>query len=123
MLKFSHNYRNQKREVAIWILQQITKSQKTKVTAHIENGVREERNYEKSYDDYKLNTLKEVSSYTKEILREAAELLLSKGHLDLFENSNDIYQCIIRATKAGEIALKEEVYEEDIRNYNSDRYY
>lgn len=63
------------------------------------------------------------NKYSKESLREAADLLAINDHIEIFENQNDVYDIGIKAYKKGEIALREDIYQDEIDEYNSNAIY
>ena len=111
-------HRNKKRKAAIWILEEICKPGTYRII-----GIYEPDNYqkinEKYYDIYGLKSLTAKNKYSQELLREAVDLLTIKEHIEIFENEKDIYDIRIRAFKNGEIALNEDVYQDEIDEYNS----
>jgi hypothetical protein len=118
-------YRNRKRKTAIWILEQICKPLKARIT-----GLRDfegpgsymEVN-EKYYDKYDLKDLIAKNVYSKELLRDAADLLAINDHVEIFENQNNVFDIGIKAYKKGEIALREDIYQDEIDEYNSNAIY
>jgi hypothetical protein len=121
---FKKTYWQQRREAGIWMLSKLVVPNKMKVTAYIDkNQNREDIYFEKSYDKYTINDLAEEKVYNKEILYEVAYFLYGKGHINVWQQRNDIYASTIQAKPEGEIALKEDIYGEEIRNYNSDKIY
>lgn len=110
--------RNEKRKAAIWILKEICKPLTFRIT-----GIREPDSYqeinEKYYDIYELKNLIAKNKYSRELLRDAADLLALNGHIDIFENIKDIYDIRIRVFKKGEIALDEDIYQDEIDEYRN----
>jgi hypothetical protein len=115
-------HRNDKRRAAIWLLEQLIKPLKGTITASVDSGILTPIN-KKTYSNYKFADLIVQSKYSKEILREAADLLCDRQHIGIMENFNDLYDCTIWALAAGEIALNDDIYQEEINVYNSDKYY
>lgn len=111
-------YRNQKRKAAIWILKEICKPRTFRITA-IDEPDNYQKINEKFYDTYELKDLSAKNKYSLGLLRNAVDLLGIKGHITIFENEKDIYDIGIKALKSGEIALHEDIYQEDIDEYRS----
>jgi len=116
------SYRNDKRRTAIWILKQLCKPSKMTITG-IQHPDRHEEINERHYDTISLKDLISQSNYSRELLRDAADLLFLNKHIDLFENQKDRFDIKIKAFKQGEFALREDFYQDQIDDYNSDKYY
>lgn len=114
------SHRNDKRQAAIWLLTKICVAPKMSVTGIVEGGKRREINT-KRYDWFKLKELIRECHYDKELLRGACDLLFLKDHIDILENENDRFDIQVKAYKEGEIALREDFYQDDIANYSSDK--
>ena len=122
MFKSSKLYRTQKRLAAIWILEKITVAPKMAITTIVEGNNRTEVN-QKNYSWHKLKDLIPVSPYERILLRDACDLLFIKDHIDICDNKIDVFDIEVKALKVGEIAFKEDFYQDDISNYNSERQY
>lgn len=114
-------YRNDKRNAAIWILRELCKPAKVKVTALIDSNGKRQEITDRHYDWVKLLDLISISPFSREILREAVDLLVINQHIDILDCDKNAYEIEIKAFRKGEIALREDVYQEEIKNYNSDR--
>ena len=114
------SHRNDKRQAAIWLLLKICVAPKMSVTGIVEGGKRREINT-KRYDWFKLKELLEDCPYDKELIRGACDLLFLKDHVNILENENDRFDIQVKAYKEGEIALREDFYQDDIANYLSDK--
>ena len=114
------SYRNDKRKASIWILENICVPAKMTITAIIEPGKRTEVN-QKNYDWFELKGLISKSSYDKNLIRDACDLLRIKEHIDILENEIDRFDIKVKAFKEGEVALREDYYQDDINNYLSDK--
>ena len=112
--------RNDKRKAAIWLLKNICVPPKMSVTAIVEPGKRTEVN-QKKYDWFKLKDLILKSPFDKNLLRDACDLLFIKEHIDVLDNELDRFDIQVKALKEGEVALREDFYEDDITNYSSDK--
>ncbi len=115
------SYRNEKRRTAIWVLQELCKPAKVRVTALIDSNGRRQEITDRHYEWVKLLDMISTSQYSRELLRDAIDLLVINEHIDLLENQKNAYDIEIKAFRKGEIALREDVYQEEIKNYNSDR--
>jgi hypothetical protein len=114
------SHRNDKRKAAIWILENICVPPKMIVTAIEEPGKRIEFN-QKKYDWFKLKEFISKSPYDKNLLRDACDLLRIKEHIDILDNEIDRFDIQVKAFKEGEVALREDFYQDDIDNYLSDK--
>jgi hypothetical protein len=115
------SYRNDKRRAAIWLLQELCKPSRVRVTALIDSNGRRQEITDRHYNWVKLTELIPNSKYSRELLRDAVDLLVVNGHVDLLENYKNAYEIEIRAFRKGEISLRDDVYQEEISNYNSDK--
>lgn len=118
-------YRNKKRKAAIWILEQICRPLKARATGlrNFEGANSYKEINEKYYDQYELKELINKQVFTRELLRDAADLLFINDHITIFENEKNIYDIGLKAYKKGEIALREDIYQDEIDQYNSDKKY
>lgn len=116
------SYRNKKRKVAIWVLDQICGPQKMVVTAITEAGKRREVNT-KNYDWFNLKDLLKKTPFDKNLVRDSCDLLFLKNHIDILENEIDRFDIKIKAYREGEVALREDIYQDEIDNYSSDKRY
>jgi len=114
------SHRNDKLKAAIWLLENICVPPKMSVTAIVESGKRTEFN-QKKYDWFKLKELISKSPYDKNLLRDACDLLRIKEHIDVLDNEIDRFDIQVKALKEGEVALREDFYQDDIANYSSDK--
>ena len=114
------SHRNEKRRAAIWLLDKICVAPKMSVTGIVEGGKRREINT-KRYDWFKLKGLLEKCPYDKTLIRDACDLLFLKDHIDILENENDRFDIQVKAYKDGEVALREDFYQDDIANYSADK--
>ena len=122
------SYRNDKRKASIWLLENICVPAKRTITAIIGPGKRTEVN-QKNYDWFELKELISKSSYDKNLkfsydknlIRDACDLLRIKEHIDILENEIDRFDIKVKAFKEGEVALREDYYQDDINNYLSDK--
>ncbi|WP_431216974.1 hypothetical protein ACQ86N_21925 [Puia sp. P3] len=73
-----------------------------------------------AYPWIKLSSLT-TRRFSKEILREAVDLLLKNKHIDMLDNQLDRFDIQIKCTDEGARALREGVYHDDIRNYRDDK--
>ena len=116
-------YRNQVRRAAIDILEVIIKTPKWGKVKIVNPDKGEEKLKEILYKQYSLQGVKKEIGYQNTVLLDAAFLLKNNNHIDILKNENDEYDIGIIAFKSGEIALRERFYQDDISNYNSDKYY
>ena len=114
------SHRNEKRKAAIWLLENLCVAPKMFVTAIVEPGRQTEVN-QKKYDWFKLKELISKSPYDKDLLRDTCDLLRIKGHVDILDNEIDRFDIQVKALKEGEVALREDFYQDDIANYSSDK--
>jgi len=117
---FKDNYRNNKRKAAIWILRKTCVAPKM-----IVKRIGEQEINTKTFPWIRSEDLLTDPSnkYNRELLRDAIDLLSSKKRIDLLDNDRNRYDVSLRATLEGEVAKNEELYEEEIRTFNSDRIY
>jgi hypothetical protein len=130
--QFSYTkYTINKRRAVIWLLKKLCRPPGVKVTAEIENGKRTEINM-RGYDWRKLTALmgewtsekkltEQQYRLDRELLRDACDLLFFRKQIDLRDNEKNQFDIEISATREGELALREDVYQEEIANFTSDR--
>lgn len=118
---------NQKRKAAIWILKYITNDVKHKyaVSAKIDtNGKRQDVDPTPSYKRYYFKDIQPISGFKKETFKYAIDLLYERGHINPLYGEDKDYNIIeFEGNQKGNTALHDRVYEDEISNYNNDRFY
>jgi hypothetical protein len=112
--------RNYTRKAAIWLLKELCKPPKVKITGIVTDGKRKEINV-RTYEMETLKTFIEYAPYSAMVLRDACELLARNGHIYMFDNEHNRYDIEIQGRDEGNMALKEDFYQEDIANHFSEK--
>lgn len=118
-------YRNIKRLVSIWLLEKLRVANKAHYVgqATVSTSV-EVPQYIRPKDPYKVSELVKLNKYKPSIIYEASFFLISRGYIESVGMINeDIANTSIKITDEGINALRDEVLEDEINNYNNDRYY
>lgn len=118
-------YRNKKRLVAIWILEQLSITNRAHYVGQATVGtVVETPAYIRPPDPLKVSELVKTNKYEAPLIYEASFFLMSRGYVEPVGMTNDdIANTSIKITDEGINALRDEIFEDEITNYNNDRYY
>lgn len=118
-------YRNKKRLVAVWILEKISIANKAHVVGQATTTTNVEiPKYIRPTDPYKVSELIKLNKYEAPIIYEASFFLISRGYIQhIGMEDNDIAHTSIKITDEGINALRDEIIQDEIRDYNNDFYY
>lgn len=114
-------YRNKKRIAAVWVLKQLCNQ--PSITQQHQGDVILNEKITSGFSYQELQKLIDKNKFSKEILLETAYLLLSKKHIEILRNDNNIYEISLKGTEEGQFALNDDYYQDEIAQYKNDKIY
>lgn len=119
--------RNEIRRTAIWILDKISKEQIISIEEGTDEDFREGNQsvlkHRRDYRYFSIKQIKETSNglYEFSDLYPAIDLLAHRGHIEFSPNKTLYNNSLLICTLEGSIALLDEFYQDDIKQYENDR--